>query len=209
MRAIGGPTVVLEIGGLRAITDPTFDPPGSYDTGRGFELTKLRGPAIGPDELAAVDAALVSHEHHFDNLDREGRAYLARVPRILTTQSGAARLGERAEGLAPWDSTAVRRPGASLSVTAVPAPGRMRPVASLTAGLTAWTSASLRRNRVDSAVRICSSVATFSATRACQRVWPGGAFARSSVRRSGVSTPSREREWTSHSSGKGVSAIVD
>jgi L-ascorbate metabolism protein UlaG (beta-lactamase superfamily) len=121
MLPIGGPTVVLETGGLRLITDPTFDPPGSYDTGRGFELTKLRGPAIGPDELTAVDAALVSHEHHFDNLDREGRAYLARVPRILTTQSGAAHLGERAEGLARWDSTTVRRSGASLSVTAVPA----------------------------------------------------------------------------------------
>jgi L-ascorbate metabolism protein UlaG (beta-lactamase superfamily) len=121
LRAVGGPTVVLEIGGLRLITDPTFDPPGSYDTGRGFALTKLRGPAIGPEELGIVDAALVSHEHHFDNLDREGRAYLAGVPRILTTRSGAARLGDRAEGLEPWDSTAVGGPGASLSVTAVPA----------------------------------------------------------------------------------------
>jgi L-ascorbate metabolism protein UlaG (beta-lactamase superfamily) len=121
VRAVGGPTVVLEIGGLRLITDPTFDPPGSYDTGRGFALTKLRGPAIGPEELGVVDAALVSHEHHFDNLDREGRAYLAGVPRILTTKSGAARLGDRAEGLAPWDSTDLGGPGASLSVTAVPA----------------------------------------------------------------------------------------
>src|ERR687888_1866044 len=79
VQVVGGPTVVLEIGGLRLITDPTFDPPGSYDTGRGFELTKLRGPAIGPEELGVVDAALVSHEHHFDNLDREGRAYLAGI----------------------------------------------------------------------------------------------------------------------------------
>jgi hypothetical protein len=47
MQVVGGPTVVLEIGGRRLITDPTFDPPGSYDTGRGFALTKLRGPAIG------------------------------------------------------------------------------------------------------------------------------------------------------------------
>ena len=76
---------MLGIGGLRPITDPTFDPPGGYVTGRGFELTKLRGPAIGPKGLRVVDAALVSHEHHFDNLDREGRAYLASVPRIVTS----------------------------------------------------------------------------------------------------------------------------
>lgn len=121
LRLVGGPTVVLEVGGVRLITDPTFDPPGSYDTGRGFSLTKLQGPAIGPEALGALDAALVSHEHHFDNLDREGRAYLAAVPRILTSRSGAARLGDRAEGLAPWESTALGGPGASLSVTAVPA----------------------------------------------------------------------------------------
>lgn len=112
---------MLEIGGLRLITDPTFDPPGSYDTGRGFELTKLSGPAIGPEELGIVDAALVSHEHHVDNLDREGRAYLAGIHRILTTRSGAGRLGDSAEGLEPWDSTEVGGPRASLSVTAVPA----------------------------------------------------------------------------------------
>ena len=45
VRLVGGPTVVLEVGGVRLITDPTFDPPGSYDTGRGFSLTKLHGPA--------------------------------------------------------------------------------------------------------------------------------------------------------------------
>jgi hypothetical protein len=28
--AVGGPTVVLEIGGLRLVTDPTFDEPGTY-----------------------------------------------------------------------------------------------------------------------------------------------------------------------------------
>src|ERR687888_742084 len=113
VQVVGGPTVVLEIGGLRLITDPTFDPPGSYDTGRGFELTKLSGPAIGPEELGTVDAALVSHEHHFDNLDREGRAYLAGIPRILTTRSGAARLGDGAGGPSPWDSTGVGGRGVS------------------------------------------------------------------------------------------------
>jgi L-ascorbate metabolism protein UlaG (beta-lactamase superfamily) len=26
---VGGPTVLLELGGFRLLTDPTFDPPGS------------------------------------------------------------------------------------------------------------------------------------------------------------------------------------
>src|SRR5919197_4374149 len=87
VQVVGGPTVVLEIGGLRLITDPTFDPPGTYDTGRGFALTKLRGPAIGPEELGVVDAALVSTS---TTSTTSTASYLARVPRILTTKSGAA-----------------------------------------------------------------------------------------------------------------------
>ncbi len=45
---IGGPTALLEIGGLRVLTDPTFDPPGSY-TGA-VTLTKLTGPALKPQQ---------------------------------------------------------------------------------------------------------------------------------------------------------------
>jgi L-ascorbate metabolism protein UlaG (beta-lactamase superfamily) len=36
---IGGPTVLLELGGFRFLTDPTFDPPGSYQA-KGIVLTK-------------------------------------------------------------------------------------------------------------------------------------------------------------------------
>ena len=35
---IGGPTVLIEVGGWRLLTDPTFDPPGqSYRFGRSHE----------------------------------------------------------------------------------------------------------------------------------------------------------------------------
>ena len=30
LRYLGGPTALLELGGLRLLTDPTFDPPGDY-----------------------------------------------------------------------------------------------------------------------------------------------------------------------------------
>ncbi len=73
---IGGPTVLIEIGGFRVLTDPTFDPPGSYEA-RGIVLTKHTSPAITPSELGRVDLVVLSHDQHFDNFDRAGRAFLA------------------------------------------------------------------------------------------------------------------------------------
>jgi L-ascorbate metabolism protein UlaG (beta-lactamase superfamily) len=33
LRYLGGPTALLELGGWRLLTDPTFDPPGDYPAG--------------------------------------------------------------------------------------------------------------------------------------------------------------------------------
>lgn len=52
---LGGPTTVLDHGGLRIVSDPTFDPPG----GRGY-LTKTEGPAQAAAQLGAVDLVLVA-----------------------------------------------------------------------------------------------------------------------------------------------------
>src|SRR4051794_41942536 len=42
---IGGPTVLIEVGGWRLLTDPTFDPAGgSYRFGLGTGSRKLAGP---------------------------------------------------------------------------------------------------------------------------------------------------------------------
>jgi L-ascorbate metabolism protein UlaG (beta-lactamase superfamily) len=114
---VGGPTAVLDLGGLRVVSDPTFDAPGPH----GY-LTKTAGPAIGDDQLGRVDLVLVSHDNHPDNLDDRGRALAVAAPLVLTTRSGAGRLGSPAAGLAPWTSHVLDRPdGGSLTVTAVPA----------------------------------------------------------------------------------------
>jgi L-ascorbate metabolism protein UlaG (beta-lactamase superfamily) len=114
---VGGPTAVLDLGGLRIVSDPTFDPPGPHRY-----LTKTAGPAVPDDELGPVDLVLVSHDNHPDNLDDRGRALALAAPLVLTTRSGAGRLGHPAIGLAPWTSHTLDRPdGGSLSVTAVPA----------------------------------------------------------------------------------------
>jgi L-ascorbate metabolism protein UlaG (beta-lactamase superfamily) len=118
---IGGPTVLIEIGGFRFLTDPTFDPPGSYEA-KGIVLTKHTSPAMSPEELPAIDVVLLSHDQHFDNLDRAGRSFLATGPKVITTAAGAARLGKGTVGLLPWASTEVTLPdGRVAQVTATPA----------------------------------------------------------------------------------------
>ena len=111
---VGGPTLLLRLGGVALLTDPTFDAPGVYDAPK--PLTKLTGPAVGPDELGPVDAVLLSHDQHFDNLDRTGRAFLRRVPVVLSTPDAAARI-DQVTGLVPWERVAV----GALTVTALPA----------------------------------------------------------------------------------------
>ena len=118
---LGGPTVILEVAGLRLLTDPTFDAPGDYPRGA-YSLTKTVGPAFSPGEIGLVDVVLLSHDQHPDNLDTSGRAFLARVTTVLTTISGAQRLGGTARPLPRW--TYVDMPladGGSLRITGVPA----------------------------------------------------------------------------------------
>ena len=91
---VGGPTVLLEVGGWRLLTDPTFDAPGRrYAFGWGTSSRKLTGPAVPVEDIGPIDAVLLTHEHHADNLDDAGRALLPSVGTVLTTRSGAARLG--------------------------------------------------------------------------------------------------------------------
>ncbi|GGL79670.1 MBL fold metallo-hydrolase [Streptomyces fumigatiscleroticus] len=118
----GGPTALIDYGGLRLLTDPTFDAPGDYPLGDGRALTKTAPSRTTPADLGRIDAVLLSHDEHPDNLDRSGRALLADVPLTLTTPGGAERLGNGARGLADWDSVELRGPGGTtVTVTGVPA----------------------------------------------------------------------------------------
>lgn len=130
---IGGPTTLIEADGWRLLTDPTFDPPGGrYAFGWGTSSRKLAGPALAVADLPPIDAVLLTHDHHGDNLDTAGRALLPGVGTVLTTQSGAGRLGGNARGLAAWTSTRLEAPGRpAIDVTATPArhgPPLSRPI---------------------------------------------------------------------------------
>ena len=119
---IGGPTTLIEFGGWRLLTDPTFDPPGGrYTFGWGSSSRKTTGPAVDPGTLGRVDAVLLSHDHHGDNLDVRGRELLPAGGTVLTTVSGARRLGGNARGLAPWTATRLESEGRpAIDVTATP-----------------------------------------------------------------------------------------
>lgn len=107
---IGGPTALVELSGLRLLTDPTFDAAGTTYPTPLYTLRKTAGPAVSAEELEPLHAVLLSHDHHFDNLDNAGRAVLARTMRVLTTPAAAAKLGGAAVALGPWQSTELATP---------------------------------------------------------------------------------------------------
>jgi L-ascorbate metabolism protein UlaG (beta-lactamase superfamily) len=118
---IGGPTALIEIDGFRLLTDPTFDAPGDYQLPH-VKLEKLTGPALSANDIGDVDAVLLSHDQHSDNLDHSGKDFLSKARRVLTTEAGAKRLGGHAEGFAPWASTELTGSGGrALTITATPA----------------------------------------------------------------------------------------
>jgi hypothetical protein len=70
--------LVIEVGGLRLLTDPTFDQPGPFASGT-RTLTTTRPPAVTAAEIGLID-----------NLDRRGRDLLEQVPLALTNSDGVA-----------------------------------------------------------------------------------------------------------------------
>ncbi|MFD6186493.1 MBL fold metallo-hydrolase [Streptomyces goshikiensis] len=116
---IGTATVLLEIGGVRLLTDPVFDPAPAEYRHDPVILRSNAGPAVAAGDLPDVDAILLSHDDHPDNLDATGRTLLTGRP-VLTTESGAGRLGGEAVGLAPWASYELTVRGTTLRITATP-----------------------------------------------------------------------------------------
>jgi L-ascorbate metabolism protein UlaG (beta-lactamase superfamily) len=115
---IGGSTAVLQIGGLRLITDPTFDQPAPSVDGM---PRRTSPPAVAAADVGHLDAVLLSHDQHPDNLDDAGRALLATVPLVATTPLAATRLGITAAGLAPYEHVEVQGPDGPVRITGLPA----------------------------------------------------------------------------------------
>ena len=130
---IGGPTAIIEVAGLRFITDPTFDPAGSlyFYAGGKLSLEKLQGPS--EVKTGKIDFVLLSHDQHPDNLDNSGRKLLPEATHTFTTKAGSKRLGGTSIGLDPWASHSLTAPdGSTITITATPArhgPAGIEPIA--------------------------------------------------------------------------------
>ena len=141
---VGGPTVLLELEGWRLLTDPTFDPAGGhYRFGWGTASDKLAGPAVAAADIGPIDAVLLSHDQHEDNLDAAGREVMVTAGTVVTTAAGARRLGGSAVGLVDYATTTLThadRP--PITVTATPCrhgPPLSKPVVGEVAGFAlAW-----------------------------------------------------------------------
>lgn len=111
---IGGPTVLIELGGLRLLTDPTFDEPGKYEA-RGIVLEKKSGPALSADQLGVFDAVLLSHDQHFGQFgpdgargDAKGEEHFYHACRCETVR----RFGHRAGAMGNRSFRGIERPAA-------------------------------------------------------------------------------------------------
>ncbi|KAM5341492.1 hypothetical protein ACJ41O_014523 [Fusarium nematophilum] len=102
---IGTATAILHINGVNILTDPFFSPAGTqWDVGvTVLEISDT--PALALHDLPAIDAVLLSHEDHPDNLDKLGRRLLD-GRRVITTLDGAKNLAPRPDvrGISPWET---------------------------------------------------------------------------------------------------------
>lgn len=107
IKYIGGATAMIEIAGITFLTDPTFDPKDTYYDLVKYKLHKEYESLISVEDLDAIDYILLSHDHHFDNLDHEGKKILPKAKKVFTTEIGVERLQGNAIGLKNWQTVEV------------------------------------------------------------------------------------------------------
>lgn len=114
--------MLLEIDGLRIVTDPVFDAPGKwYHHGFGAWSKKTDAPALTPEQILPVDLVLLSHHQHQDNFDTAGKIFADKIPLVLSTPA-AQKAIPHIHGLTSWEAFTVHTPnGNKLRITAVPA----------------------------------------------------------------------------------------
>jgi L-ascorbate metabolism protein UlaG (beta-lactamase superfamily) len=119
---IGTATAILEINGVNFLTDPFFSPAGTtFPIGDTIVLKVTDDPALRLDQLPVIDAVLLSHEDHPDNLDPPGRQLLD-GRQVFTTIDGAKNLAPRpaVHGMKPWDEITTTIAGKEFTIISTP-----------------------------------------------------------------------------------------
>ncbi|TDQ11530.1 MBL fold metallo-hydrolase [Pedobacter metabolipauper] len=117
--------ILLEINGMKILTDPTLDNAGKlYYHGYGSVSRKTENPAMTKEQLKDVDLILLSHHQHKDNFDVNGKELTSQVARVISTRN-AAKVMSNVTGLDDWESCSIEDPRVkNLKITATPAQHR-------------------------------------------------------------------------------------
>ena len=122
---IGNATVLLEIGGITILTDPTFIHKHQQTwLGGGLHTTRLTDPAMELADLPPLDLILLSH-FHGDHFDEVAERDLDHTLPIVTTPQSARDLAERGFTqcipLDVWETLDVSKGDTVIRITATPA----------------------------------------------------------------------------------------
>ncbi len=122
---IGTATVVLRIGAFTLLTDPNFLHKGDHaHLGYGIHTPRLTEPALGVEQLPALDAVLLSH-YHGDHFDTVAEQKLDKLLPVISTPHAVRQLAQRGfrslHGLATWQAIELEKGAARLRITALPA----------------------------------------------------------------------------------------
>ncbi|KAG9125762.1 hypothetical protein FRC07_006321 [Ceratobasidium sp. 392] len=121
MTFIGTATAIISIDDVNWITDPAFDKAGTEYDLQIVILKSLASPALQLHDLPTIDAVLLSHEDHPDNLDTAGRTLLDGRT-VITTPDGANKLKPRpsVHPIHPWETLSLRIGGKDFKITGTP-----------------------------------------------------------------------------------------
>jgi L-ascorbate metabolism protein UlaG (beta-lactamase superfamily) len=111
---IGHATLLIEIGGVRVLTDPNFD------RRLAGILRRVSPPGIALSALPQLDAILISHGHA-DHLSQRSLAALAHAAPVFAPPAVARRLRGDAVGIAPAETVTIK----GLSIRAAAAKHRV------------------------------------------------------------------------------------